>query len=189
MADAPRRTHYEVLGVPTGADPAEIRRAYVKLARRFHPDSHGGRSSAERTHADRRMRDVNAAWSALSDPGRRRAYDATMTRARATPVDPARPPGPGWRPRPDDDEWLADYSSWREETDLLPPDPPGPRRPVRVLPAAIFGAAGLAVVFGLVLGSRPLLALAIALAGIALSLFVWIPFAELARSRDHDPDR
>ena len=83
MAD-PARTHYEVLGVPTGADPAEIRRAYVKLARRFHPDAHAGRSPAERAHADRRMRDVNEAWTALSDPERRRAYDARMVRARPT---------------------------------------------------------------------------------------------------------
>ncbi len=183
------RTHYEVLGVPSGADPAEIRRAYVKLARRFHPDSHAGRSAAERAHADRRMRDVNEAWTALSDPTRRRAYDDRMVRARPPRPEPSRPPGHGWRPRSDDDSWMDDYASWREATDLLPPDPPGPRKPVRMLPAAIMVAAGLAALLGLVLSARPLLALAIALAGISLSLFVWIPFAELARSRDIDPER
>lgn len=184
----PARTHYEVLGVPTGADPAEIRRAYVKLARRFHPDAHAGRSPAERAHADRRMRDVNEAWTALSDPERRRAYDARMVQARPPRPERQRPRGHGWRPRAEDDAWLDDYASWRAETDLLPPDPPGPRRPVRLLPAAVLAAAGVAALFGLVLSARPLLALAIALAGISLSLFVWIPFAELARSRGHDPD-
>ncbi len=187
MAERPQ-THYEVLGVPTGADPAEIRRAYVKLARRFHPDSHAGRSAAEKAHADRRMRDVNAAWTTLSDPGRRRAYDARMVQARPRRAEPTRPPAHGWRPRADDDGWMDDFGSWREATDLLPPDPPGPRKPVRLLPAAIGAAAVVAAVLGLVLSARPLLALAIALAGISLSLFVWIPFAELARSRDADPE-
>lgn len=182
------RTHYEVLGVPTGADPAEIRRAYLKLARRFHPDAHGGRSAAERAHADRRMRDVNVAWSALSDPARRRAYDARMVQARPRREERPRPPGHGWRPRPDDDGWMDDYGSWQAETDLLPPDPPGPRKPVRLLPVAIGIAALSSAIFGLVLSARPLLALAIALAGISLSLFVWIPFAELARARNIDSD-
>ena len=187
MAEKPR-THYEVLGVSTGADPAEIRRAYLKLARRFHPDAHGGRSPAERAHADRRMRDVNAAWSALSDPARRKAYDARMVRARPPREERPRPPGHGWRPRVEDDAWMDDYRSWQAETDMLPPDPPGPRKPVRLLPAAIGLAALSSAIFGLVLSARPLLALAIALAGISLSLFVWIPFAELARARDLDDD-
>ncbi len=106
------RSHYETLGVPTGADPAEIRRAYVALARRFHPDAHADRSPAERAHADRRMRDVNEAWSALSDPARRRAYDATLARTR--PAASPRPPPPGRRraPRPDDDAWMEDVASW-----------------------------------------------------------------------------
>ncbi|MGI8938606.1 MAG: J domain-containing protein [Iamia sp.] len=188
MAEKPL-THYEVLGVPTGADPAEIRRAYVKLARRFHPDSHAGRSDAERNHADRRMRDVNAAWTTLSDPTRRRAYDDRMVRARPKDEGPPRPPGHGWRPRTDDDAWMDDFGSWREETDLLPPDRPGPRQPVRMLPVVIGVAALMSLLLGFVLSARPLLALAIALGGISLSLFVWFPFAELARSRDADPDR
>ena len=183
------RTHYEVLGVPTGADPAEIRRAYVKLARRFHPDGHADRSPAERAHADRRMRDVNAAWSALSDPARRRAYDEAMTLARPAAPRPGRPAGPGWRPRTEDDTWMRDFGSWREETDLLPPDPPGPRRPTRLLPAGFLAFGALWAVVGLVLGSRPVLAGAFMLAGISAALWIWLPFAELARSQRDDPDR
>lgn len=185
MAD--RRTPYEVLGVAADADPGEIRRAYVALARRFHPDAHGGRSPAERAHADRRMRDVNAAWSALSDPARRRAYDATT--ARTAPSPPRRPAGPGWRPLPDDDAWMDDYSSWRAETDLLPPDPPGPRRPIRLLPAVVLAVGGFLAVLGLVLDLRPVLAVAFMFAGVSLALWIWLPLLELARSRHTDPDR
>lgn len=187
MAEGPR-THYDVLGVDTGAEPGDIRRAYVALARRFHPDAHAGRSPAERAHAERRMRDVNAAWSALSDPGRRRAYDATVGPARPS-VQPAPPPGPGWRPRPDDDAWMRDFASWRQETDLLPPDPPGPRRPTRLLPAAVLAAGALVALLGLVLASRPVLAMSFMLAGISAALWIWLPLVELARSRRDDPER
>lgn len=183
---AERRTPYEVLGVPADSEPAEIRRAYVALARRFHPDAHGGRSPAERAHADRRMRDVNAAWSALSDPDRRRAYDAATARGATSR---SAPPGPGWRPRSDDDAWMDDYSSWRAETDLLPPDPPGPRRPIRLLPAAILAVGGFIALLGLVLDLRPVLAVGFMFAGVSLALWIWLPLVELARSRHTDPDR
>lgn len=182
------KSHYETLGIPTGADPAEIRRAYVALARRFHPDAHADRSPAEQAHADRRMRDVNEAWSALSDPARRRAYDQALGRARREEPRP-RPAGRSWAPRPDDDEWMRDFASWREETDLLPPDPPGPRRPVRLLPAAVLALGAVVGVLGLVLAHRATLAVAFMLVGISAALWIWLPFVELAKSRSADPDR
>lgn len=188
MPERPR-THYETLGIPRGADPAEIRRAYVALARRFHPDAHAGRSPAERDHADRRMRDVNEAWSALSDPARRQAYDKTLLRARPAEAPRPRPAGKGWTPRTDDDRWMDDYAGWRAETDLLPPDPSGPRRPVRLLPPGILAVGGLVAVVGLVLAARPVLAVAFMLAGISLALWIWLPLVELAKSRSQDEAR
>lgn len=184
----PARTHYETLGIPTGADPAEIRRAYVALARRFHPDAHADRSPAERDHADRRMRDVNEAWSALSDPGRRKAYDATLLRGRPREAPRPRPAGRAWSPRPDDDGWMDDFGAWRAETDVLPPDPPGPRRPVRLLPAAILVAGALLAAIGLVLNHRGVLAVSFMLAGISLALWIWVPFVELSKARRDDED-
>lgn len=183
---APADDHYEVLGIGSGADPAEIRRAYVKQARRFHPDAHAGRSPAERAHAERRMRDVNEAWRVLSDPERRRVYDERRLLAEPTRTSRPRPPGPGWRPRADDDGWMRDFAAWKEETDVLPPDPPGERRPVRLLPAAILVAGAAVGLLGMILTARPLLALAFMLAGISLALWVWLPMAELARSRAGD---
>jgi molecular chaperone DnaJ len=64
---------YEVLDVPRDADGASIRRAYQKLARRNHPDLFPGDPQAER-----RFEDVARAYHLLSDPERRRRFDAGL---------------------------------------------------------------------------------------------------------------
>ncbi|MGD9798370.1 MAG: J domain-containing protein [Acidimicrobiia bacterium] len=68
-------TPYEVLGVPVGASVDEIRRAYLLLARRHHPDFHAGESPERLAEAGRRMQAVNEAWAALSDTGTRQRYE------------------------------------------------------------------------------------------------------------------
>lgn len=83
MATPDERTHYQVLGVAVGASPKTVRDAHRQLARVLHPDMVSGASDAERRLAERRMREVNAAWTTLSDPDRRRDYDR-MLRAGAT---------------------------------------------------------------------------------------------------------
>lgn len=70
--------HYDELGVAPSASPAEIRAAYVALARRHHPDRMGAASDADRRDAAARMARVNAAWTVLSDPARRATYDARV---------------------------------------------------------------------------------------------------------------
>lgn len=71
-------SHYDELGVAPEASPAQIRAAYVALARRHHPDRMGSASEPDRAEAAARMARVNAAWTVLSDPGRRAAYDAGL---------------------------------------------------------------------------------------------------------------
>ena len=70
-------SHYETLGVAEGAAPDDVRRAYLDLARRLHPDRWSDASPDERAHAERRMQEINEAWRVLGNPGRRLAYDTT----------------------------------------------------------------------------------------------------------------
>jgi curved DNA-binding protein CbpA len=90
--------HYEVLDVPRDADFDTIRRSYHRLARDLHPDI--------RPNAATAMRLVNAAWSDLNDPIRRRTYDLSLSDRPRTPT------GPLYRPRARDGHEIdedADY--------------------------------------------------------------------------------
>lgn len=73
--------HYAVLGVQPTSTRAEIRRAYVELARRHHPDHAGAAVSVDRDRAVQRMRDLNEAWRVLGDEDRRRVYDRGLRRS------------------------------------------------------------------------------------------------------------
>ena len=71
-------TFYELLGVDPDATHAQMRDAYYERARRYHPDAHGQSASRRRASAERRMRALNEAWSVLSDPTQRAAYDRAI---------------------------------------------------------------------------------------------------------------
>jgi hypothetical protein len=98
MAGSDGRTHYEVLGVTRSASADQIRRAHRQLAQLLHPDRLGQAGAAERTLAERRMREVNAAWTVLSDPGRRADYDRSLRPPARATTEPDR--APGSRPAP-----------------------------------------------------------------------------------------
>ena len=67
--------HYRTLQVTRDADAEVIERAYKALSLKYHPDR---ASAGQRADATRRMQRINAAYTVLRDPDRRRAYDVTL---------------------------------------------------------------------------------------------------------------
>ena len=67
---AEKRDYYEVLGVDRGADDATLKKAYRKLAKKYHPDMNPGDKEAEA-----KFKEATEAYGVLSDPDKRRQYD------------------------------------------------------------------------------------------------------------------
>src|ERR1700761_1687037 len=66
-----KRDYYEVLGVARGTSDQELKSAYRKLAMQYHPDRNPGDHAAEE-----KFKEAAEAYSVLSDPQKRAAYDA-----------------------------------------------------------------------------------------------------------------
>ena len=175
-------SHYEILGVEPSASPADIRAAYVSLARRHHPDRYGVAGEGERLAAERRMRALNEAWNVLGDESRRRSYD----RALGLALPGADEAPTAFRPFDDDDD--------DDDDPRQLPDAPYRRDPLmesplaRLLTLAPVGSFALAIglfAVGVVLGSVAMLGLAVAAFALACVGFVVIPLLALSRaSRD-----
>lgn len=65
-----KRDYYEILGVDKNATEQEIKRAYRKLAKKYHPDL-----NPDNKEAEQKFKDVNEAYEVLSDPEKRSRYD------------------------------------------------------------------------------------------------------------------
>ncbi len=66
----PKKNYYKILGVSENAGEEEIKQAYRRLAKEYHPDRRGGDKAAEE-----RFKEISEAYSVLSDPQRRQEYD------------------------------------------------------------------------------------------------------------------
>lgn len=155
-----------MLGVPEGASDAEVRRAYLELARRHHPDYFAGAPEPERRAAEARMRAVNEAWAVLGDPARRRAHDASK------PAPPFRPFDTG-----DDDP------DPRDQPDIPYRPMARPARPGPTLtPALLLGSSLVIGGVSLVMMSTVLLAVAAALLLLSCVGFIVVPLLALGRA-------
>lgn len=67
---AEKRDYYEVLGLKKGASEDEIKKAFRKMAMKYHPDRNPGDKEAEE-----KFKEVNEAYSVLSDPDKKSKYD------------------------------------------------------------------------------------------------------------------
>jgi curved DNA-binding protein len=85
------KDYYATMGVPRDATPAQIKQAYRKLARRYHPDV------SKEPDAEARFKEVGEAYEVLRDPDKRAAYDQLGSGPR---------PGEQFRPPPD---WGAGF--------------------------------------------------------------------------------
>ena len=169
-------TYYELLGVATDASTEEIQRAYRLLALRHHPDVAPDADQAV-------MATINGAWSVLSDPARRRTYDAALGQPEA-PARPAPPPESGWQPLEDDDD---------VDPEDLSDDPysPAERRPSDMLvmtPVLLaLGAVGLFFV-SIMSGSNGLRTFSMLLLPVSGLGFVMAPLIVMMRSRSRSDE-
>ncbi len=83
------KDYYEILGVEPTAGEAEIKTAYRRLARKYHPDV------SKEAGAEEKFKSVNEAYEALRDPQKRAAYDQLRTRG-YRPGDEVQPPPGGF---------------------------------------------------------------------------------------------
>jgi cobalamin biosynthesis Mg chelatase CobN len=81
-----RETYYTVLGIAESASQSDIKSAYRSLLKKIHPDTVSTLSEETRRHAEDATRDINEAYSVLSDAGQRAEYDFFLAEQRKAAV-------------------------------------------------------------------------------------------------------
>ncbi|MCL4465117.1 MAG: J domain-containing protein [Chloroflexi bacterium] len=115
----PARDYYEVLGVPRTASEKDIRQAYRKLARKYHPDVNPGNKAAEE-----KFKELQEAYDVLLDKDKRQLYDRYGQNWKYAGRAPSGGPGPqpgaggagGTRPPFTNQEYEFDFGTQGQET-------------------------------------------------------------------------
>ena len=162
---------YEVLGVVRSATDAEIRHAYVALARRFHPDANPG--------GEERMRLVNEAWSVLGDRSRRAEYDRQHANHRDEP------PDPGFRPHDAGDDGFDPKAQPDVPYRPMPRAARSRREALTFLPVGIFAGAVVVGGTGFFFDSPALIGVGVVLFSLACIAMVVVLLTTLVDAR-HD---
>lgn len=186
MAASDHIDHYATLGVTEDASPAQIRQAYLRLARTHHPDFHESAGDGSRVANEREMQRINQAWTILGDPARRHAYDERR-RSGAS----AEGMGERVRPEPADYTFIPYDDDDTDYAALIDDAVEGTGVPtwMQVLPAALL-LGGIALLVISVMVNLPLL-LSLGLIGVVLGTigFLASPALAIARSRSHESGR
>ena len=134
--------YYDILGISRSATEKDVRQAFRRLARQYHPDVNPGDKAAEQ-----KFKEINEAYEALSDPEKRKKYDRfgeNWKYADRMPQDDGRP-GAGqfrWDFRGDPHAGVgvapSSKTSWEGAASVtLPPRPAGGRALSSRLPSAL----------------------------------------------------
>ncbi len=99
------KDYYEIMGVARDASPDEIKRAYRRLARKYHPDV------SKEKDAEARFKEVGEAYEVLRDPEKRAAYDQL---GRRPPGEEFRPP-PNWNFEFEGEDRAGEHSDFFEQ--------------------------------------------------------------------------
>ncbi len=159
--------HYKALEADPTESESALRRRYLSLARKYHPDQLVSESDAAKEEAGERMRAVNEAWAVLGDKARRLRYDQTLFESN---IETAKEE---WRPF--DDSYVPEYEE---------PVMPGRARPPKWMtvapPLFIVSGAVITVIGGILGGAVFAFGLILILLG-AIS-FVLAPVAVMVMS-------
>ena len=71
-----RKNYYKILEVSKDAEENEIKKAYKRAALKYHPDKWANATDQEQEEAEKQFKDIGEAYSVLTDPQKRRRYDA-----------------------------------------------------------------------------------------------------------------
>ncbi len=159
--------HYDVLSVTPSSTPPEVRKAYLALARRFHPDYHASDSDDVRAHAEEMMRSINEAWEHLGTADARMRYDKQLIARGAMTPDRSR---------------VTATANTVHQTEADVATGSAPPRWLTMLPALFLAMGVVFFAIGMVTGIAVVLGGAIGAALLGGLLFAFVPMVALKRA-------